>query len=95
MSIAEDFLKAECVTMNEAVQIMKKSNGEISRLCRNGKLNGAFRVGTTWLIPRASAENYKPLPRGRQPKPRRECGERANGEKFAAMLNNMELSVTA
>lgn len=90
--IPESAAGKECITQKEAMTILHIDSARVSRLCNAGRFPGAFQVGRTWLIPRASVENYQPLPRGRQPKPKRERCERANGEKFAAMLNSMELS---
>lgn len=89
---SESIVRNECVPVKDAAEMLGLSRVRVQELVLQGRFNGAFQIGRTWLIPRESVENYKPLPRGRQPKPKREQGERANGEKFAAMLNNMELS---
>ncbi len=38
----------------------------ILKLCQNGRLDGAEKLGGCWLIPRNSVLNYKPNKRGRK-----------------------------
>ncbi|MBQ9526889.1 MAG: helix-turn-helix domain-containing protein [Fretibacterium sp.] len=52
------------VSIIEAMDIMHKDPTHIARLCRQGKLEGAVKVGRDWRIPRTAAENYVPGPRG-------------------------------
>ena len=59
---------AEYVTVAEAAKMLDKSVPMISHLCRDGRLTGATKLSTgAWLIPRESALNYTPGPRGPKP----------------------------
>ncbi|MBQ7262381.1 MAG: helix-turn-helix domain-containing protein [Synergistaceae bacterium] len=66
----------------EAARLMKLDPSQVCRLCRDGRLEGATRIGREWLIPRSSAEGYTPGPQGfaahpeniRPRRPRRERG---------------------
>ena len=53
----------DLVSVTEAMQIMNLSKSQVLWLCNNGRLD-AKKVGNTWVIARASAEYYKPSPRG-------------------------------
>ena len=55
---------SEYVTIEEAAGIMKYKKDSVSLLCRQGKMDGAQRIGHRWLIPRKTAENYKKAPQG-------------------------------
>lgn len=52
------------ISVTEAAAIMQKDPSLVQKLCRAGKLDGATKKGRDWLIPRESAENYTPGPRG-------------------------------
>ena len=52
------------LSSTEAAEAMQKHRSQVQALCRQGKLEGAIKRGRDWLIPRASAENYTPGPRG-------------------------------
>jgi len=52
------------IPITEAVAVMGVQRHHIARLCREGKLPGAVKIGTEWLIPRTSAEAYQPGPQG-------------------------------
>ncbi len=52
------------IPITEAVTVMGVQRHHIARLCREGKLPGAVKMGTEWLIPRTSAEGYTPGPQG-------------------------------
>lgn len=52
------------ILITEAVTVMGVQRHHIARLCREGKLPGAVKMGENWLIPRASAEAYQPGPKG-------------------------------
>ena len=55
---------SEYVTIEQAAEIMKYKRDSVSLLCRQGKLDGAQRIGHRWLIPRKTAENFKKAPQG-------------------------------
>ncbi len=54
----------DVVTAEEAAKILGYTKRAVTALCRNGKLDGAFRMGNQWLIPRATVENYEKGPQG-------------------------------
>ena len=55
---------ADYVTIPEAMGIMDIDTSHIARLCRQGKLAGARKLGPNWIIPRTSVEAYTPGPKG-------------------------------
>ena len=59
------------VSVLEAMAIMGRDPAHIARLCRQGKLEGAIKIGRDWRIPRATAENYTPGPKGFAARPKR------------------------
>lgn len=52
------------ITAKEAATIMKRTSDYIRKLCVSGRLKGAYKFGTTWIIPKLSVENFSPQPRG-------------------------------
>lgn len=53
----------ELVSVTEAAGIMGLGRSQVLRLCNSGRID-ARKVGNTWIIPRTSAETYKPGPQG-------------------------------
>ncbi len=54
----------ELVSVKEAAKILGYEKSSVTLLCRKGKLEGAFRIGHQWMIPRSTVEQYKPAPQG-------------------------------
>ena len=54
----------DLVSVEEAAKILGYRNSSVALLCRQGKLEGAFRIGHQWLIPRTTIENYEKGPQG-------------------------------
>lgn len=54
----------ELVSVEEAAKMLGYEKSSVTLLCRKGKLEGAFRIGHQWLIPRATVENYERGPQG-------------------------------
>lgn len=52
------------LTAKEAAQIIHRTSDYVRKLCANGELAGAYKFGSTWIIPQSSVENYSPKPRG-------------------------------
>lgn len=52
------------LTVNEAANIINKTTRHIARLCSNGELNGAQKVGKMWFIPLTTIQDYKPKLKG-------------------------------
>lgn len=82
MEITQAMLQEKYVTVKQAAEILKISEARVKQLCQAERFNGAVKFGWSWMIPRESVENHKPRPRGRQPKPKREHGPRADGAAF-------------
>ena len=57
----------EYITAAEAASLMGRGINLVGKLCQAGRLPGVRKVGTNWLIPRASVMAYKPNKRGRKP----------------------------
>ena len=67
--ITKKELEKEFYNGTEVAELLNVTNGRIRQLCLSGRFDGAFKFGTTWLIPRESVENYergKPGPRGNE-----------------------------
>ena len=54
----------DLVSVEEAAKILGYRKSSVALLCRQGKLEGAFRIGHQWLIPRKTIENYEKGPQG-------------------------------
>ena len=54
----------DVVSVEEAAKILGYEKSSVTLLCRKGKLDGAFRIGHQWLIPRTTIENYEKGPQG-------------------------------
>ena len=67
--VTEEDIKRDYVNANEASQIINVNNSRIRQICIEGKFEGAFKVGDTWLIPRKAVGNYSKRKRGPKPKP--------------------------
>jgi excisionase family DNA binding protein len=72
-----DSLNGEYLTTPEASALSHKGESFIKRLCRDGRLSGAKKLGKTWLIPREALENYVPMKRGPRTKKEKLSGELA------------------
>ena len=59
MSISEDYMSAV-----DAALALKIDRSRVLVLCRQGRLFGAEKIGTSWVIPRSSVENFRRLPPG-------------------------------
>ena len=55
----EDF-----ITAKEAAMILNRTSDYIRKLCASGQLQGAYKFGATWIIPKRSVENFSPRPKG-------------------------------
>ena len=51
-------LEAQLMTTNEAARLWGITTRRVQVLCDNGKVQGAFKMGRTWIIPRGTS---KPL----------------------------------
>ena len=60
----------EFLSMPEAVEISGYSRRQIVRLCADGHLPSARKLGNRWLIPRQELLDYTPAPRGPVPRGR-------------------------
>ena len=54
----------DIVSVEEVAKILGYRNSSVALLCRKGKLEGAFRIGHQWMIPRTTIENYEKGPQG-------------------------------
>ena len=63
MAIHENFISAR-----EAAQILNITSARIGVLCRQGRFEGAEKIGAGWIIPREAVANHKRLPPGLKPK---------------------------
>ena len=63
MNKLEDFM-----TVTEAGKKLGLTSQRVSTFCRQGRLNGAKKIGHYWIIPRESVERFKRQPPGLKPK---------------------------
>lgn len=47
------------MTTGEAALVLKVDKRHVSRLCKEGELRGAQKIGRDWLIPRSEVERYR------------------------------------
>ncbi len=47
-----------CITVRQACDRLKVTDGRVRQLCLRGTFPGARRVGPIWLIPAAEVEEY-------------------------------------
>ena len=52
------------MTSKEAARYINRTDSLIRKLCKAGKLQGAVKVGNTWIIPEETIKNYVPAPTG-------------------------------
>ena len=57
-------IKEEYVDQVTAAKMLDVSQARISQLCTQGRFDGATKIGWSWIIPKESVKNFKPLPRG-------------------------------
>ena len=59
MSISEEYMSAHDVSRQ-----LNIDRSYILALCRQGRFDGAEKIGNYWVIPRSSVENFKRLKPG-------------------------------
>ena len=64
----QEVLKEEYVDSAEAAKMLNLSIISIRALCQRGKLNGAFRFGNAWIIPRISVQTRTRSKAGAKPR---------------------------
>ena len=52
------------ISLSEAARIIERHPKHLALLCRQGKLEGARKIGRDWVVPRESVQNYTPGPQG-------------------------------
>ena len=67
--IDEKTIKENYVDPITAANMLHVSRSRINKLCQEGRFEGAIKTGWSWIIPRISVENFKPLRRGPKPNP--------------------------
>lgn len=58
--------KTEWLSTKEASVIMGVAQDTVAELCRNNKVT-CMKIGTSWAVSRADAENFERSNRGRKP----------------------------
>ncbi len=60
-----DSMYGEYMTAAEAASFLNRTKRCITRLCLNGKLSGAKKIGEKmWMIPKQAVLNFQPSPQG-------------------------------
>ncbi len=62
-------LESPYYTPEQAAIILQKHPDTIRRLCQQGKIEGARKIGGEWLIPRASIDPIPPAPQQKPASP--------------------------
>ena len=87
------------VTAVQAAELLGRGIRIVAKLCQDGRLTGAEKVGNAWLIPRASVLNYQPGKRGVKPgtqtKKAKLAAERAAILERAALDGEIQKAVDA
>ena len=52
------------MTVKEAARYLNRSESLVRKLCSQGKIKGAIKIGTNWLIPKKAIVRYTPGPKG-------------------------------
>ena len=52
----------------KAAQFLGITTSRVNLLCREGRFQGAFKAGWSWLIPKIAVENFSRQKRGRKRK---------------------------
>lgn len=65
--IAQEEIDRDYIDSIEAARLLGISDARIRRLCLDGRFEGAIKAGKSWLIPKITVENFKPLRRGPKP----------------------------
>lgn len=71
------------ISVKEAAQILGLTRIRVAVLCKQGRFEGAEKIGSVWIIPRESVNNFTRLPPGVKKKER-------NGALIKEALNNMK-----
>ena len=67
-----EVLERDYIDGVEAAELLGLSMIRVRELCQQGRFNGAFKFGRSWIIPRSAVLSFQRLPRGPKPKtPRR------------------------
>ncbi len=56
------------ISVKEAAQILGITRIRVAVLCKQGRFEGAEKIGSVWIIPRNSVLNFTRLPPGLKPK---------------------------
>lgn len=60
----KSLLIEDYISIAEASKLFGHDRNFWARLCQQGKLPGARKIGRIWVIPKESAQNYIPGPKG-------------------------------
>ncbi|MBR0167070.1 MAG: helix-turn-helix domain-containing protein [Synergistaceae bacterium] len=66
--ITEKDIYEDYINLATAANMLNVSKSRINILCREGRFEGAFKAGWSWLIPKNTVINFKPQKRGRKRK---------------------------
>ena len=75
--VTEEDIRKEYVNAHEAAAIIGVNNSRIRQICIEGRFQGAFKVGETWLIPRNTVENYTKKKTGPKIRIKKSASDRA------------------
>ena len=56
------------ISVKEAAEILGLTRIRVAVLCKQGRFSGAEKIGSVWIIPRESVENFTRLPPGKKSK---------------------------
>lgn len=55
---------SDMISVEEAAKMLGYIKSSVALLCRQGKLEGAVKIGHQWFVPRKTIENYEKGPQG-------------------------------
>ena len=57
-------LETELMSVHDAAVVLNVDRSRVNVLLKQGRFDGAAKIGRNWVIPRVSVENFKRLPPG-------------------------------
>ena len=57
-------LETELMSVHDAAVVLNVDRSRVNVLLKQGRFDGAAKIGRNWVIPREAVENFKRLPPG-------------------------------
>ena len=83
-------IRNDLVSVSEAAKILSVDRSRIGVLCRQGRFEGAAKIGSTWMIPRKAVQNFRRLSPGVKPKTPKREDDKSVWENALAKADNLK-----